>query len=129
MHQSTSESLLVLSHCISCFGTINLAGYQLNDQMLCSPIAKLLLCQLHGRSNANMTAAQIVCRIFTLAKERDLDLDFHVDENGNERAKGLLYIAHKAIEHGYQGRVVCGHCWYALPTSTCHCNCVCVYAI
>ena len=57
------------------------------------------------------------CRVFTLAKERDLDLDFHVDENGNERAKGLLYIARKTIQHGYQGRVVCGHCWYALhPT-------------
>ncbi|KAL0054399.1 hypothetical protein WJX82_008385 [Trebouxia sp. C0006] len=49
-------------------------------------------------------------RVFTLAKERDLDLDFHVDENGNERAKGLLYIARKTIRHGYQGRVVCGHC-------------------
>ncbi|KAL3148520.1 hypothetical protein ABBQ38_013959 [Trebouxia sp. C0009 RCD-2024] len=49
-------------------------------------------------------------RIFTLAKERNLDLDFHVDENGNERAKGLLYIARKTIQHGYQGRVVCGHC-------------------
>ena len=53
------------------------------------------------------------CRIFTLAKERNLDLDFHVDENGNERAKGLLYIARKTIQHGYHGRVVCGHCWYA----------------
>ncbi len=52
-------------------------------------------------------------RVFTLAKDRDLDLDFHVDENGNERAKGLLYIAGKTIQHGYQGRVVCGHCWYA----------------
>ena len=51
------------------------------------------------------------CRVFTLAKERDLDLDFHVDENGNERAKGLLYIARKTIQHGYQCRVVCGHCW------------------
>jgi cytosine/adenosine deaminase-related metal-dependent hydrolase len=50
-------------------------------------------------------------RIFTLAKERNLDLDFHVDENPNERAKGLRYVAQKAIQHGYQGRVVCGHCW------------------
>lgn len=50
-------------------------------------------------------------RIFTLAKERDLDLDFHTDENGNELAKGLRYVAQKTIEHGYQGRVVCGHCW------------------
>lgn len=39
-----------------------------------------------------------------------MDLDFHTDENGNEAAKGLWYIARKAIEHGYEGRVVCGHC-------------------
>jgi cytosine deaminase len=57
-------------------------------------------------------------RIFTLAKERDLDIDFHTDENGNELAKGLRYVAEKTIEHGYQGRVVCGHCCslaYQLP--------------
>jgi cytosine/creatinine deaminase len=49
-------------------------------------------------------------RIFTLAKERDLDIDFHTDENGNELARGLRYVAEKTIEHGYEGRVVCGHC-------------------
>lgn len=48
--------------------------------------------------------------IFNLAKERDLDLDFHTDENGNELAKGLRYVAEKTIQFGYQGRVVCGHC-------------------
>lgn len=51
--------------------------------------------------------------MFSLAKARDLDLDFHVDENPNEEAKGLRYVALKTIEHGYQGRVVCGHCWCA----------------
>lgn len=53
-------------------------------------------------------------RVFTLARERDLDLDFHVDENGNARARGLRYVALKATEHGYEGRVVAGHCWCAL---------------
>jgi hypothetical protein len=53
--------------------------------------------------------------IFTLAKERDLDLDFHTDENGNELARGLRYVAQKAVQHGYQGRVVCGHCWCVGP--------------
>lgn len=67
-------------------------------------------CSLSNRAVALYWA---FCRIFSLAKGRDLDLDFHVDENGNERAKGLLYIARKTIQHGYQGRVVCGHCWYA----------------
>jgi cytosine/creatinine deaminase len=60
-------------------------------------------------------------RIFTLAKQRNLLLDFHVDENGNERSKGLRDIALKTIEHGYQGKVVCGHCWYARCH---HWNCV-----
>jgi cytosine/adenosine deaminase-related metal-dependent hydrolase len=53
---------------------------------------------------------ELLDRIFTLAKERDLDLDFHCDENGNEAAKGLRYVAEKTIQHGYEGRVVCGHC-------------------
>jgi cytosine/adenosine deaminase-related metal-dependent hydrolase len=61
---------------------------------------------------------ELLDRIFTLAKERDLDIDFHTDENGNELAKGLRYVAQKTIQHGYQGRVVCGHCCslaYQLP--------------
>lgn len=55
---------------------------------------------------------ELLDRIFTLAKERDLDIDFHTDENGNELARGLRYVAEKTIQHGYHGRVVCGHCWY-----------------
>ena len=50
-------------------------------------------------------------RMFQLARERDLDLDFHVDENGNARAQGLLHVARKTVQHGWQGRAVCGHCW------------------
>lgn len=48
--------------------------------------------------------------MFELAKARDLDLDFHVDENGNPESKGLRYIAQATLKHAYQGRVVCGHC-------------------
>jgi cytosine/creatinine deaminase len=54
-------------------------------------------------------------RMFDLARERGLLLDFHVDENGNRESKGLRHIARKTIEHGYQGKVVCGHCWCAPP--------------
>lgn len=57
-------------------------------------------------------------RIFTLAKERNLNIDFHTDENGNELARGLRYVAEKTIQHGYEGRVVCGHCWYVNITNT-----------
>jgi cytosine/adenosine deaminase-related metal-dependent hydrolase len=48
--------------------------------------------------------------IFRLANERGLDLDFHVDENGNEVSKGLLYIAEAATRNDFKGKIVCGHC-------------------
>jgi cytosine/adenosine deaminase-related metal-dependent hydrolase len=54
---------------------------------------------------------ELLDHVFSLAKSRGLLLDFHVDENGNEESKGLRDIARKTIEHGYQGKVVCGHCW------------------
>ena len=49
--------------------------------------------------------------MFSLAAERGLDLDFHVDENRNVAAKGLRYVAQKALQHSFPGRIVCGHCW------------------
>ena len=64
-------------------------------------------------TTCDLDRSTLLDRIFTLAKQRGLLLDFHVDENGNERSKGLRDIALKTVEHGYEGRVVCGHCWYA----------------
>jgi hypothetical protein len=64
-------------------------------------------------TTCNKDRGKLLDRIFELAKARDLLLDFHVDENGNEESKGLRDIALKTIEHGYEGRVVCGHCWCA----------------
>jgi len=49
-------------------------------------------------------------RLFRLAMERGLDLDFHVDENRNAAAKGLRYVAEKALQLKFRGRIVCGHC-------------------
>lgn len=48
--------------------------------------------------------------IFTLANERNLDVDFHVDENGNVESKGLQFIAEAAIRNNFKGNIVCGHC-------------------
>lgn len=53
---------------------------------------------------------QLLDRLFGLAMERGLDLDFHVDENRNAAAKGLRYVAEKALQLGFTGRIVCGHC-------------------
>lgn len=48
--------------------------------------------------------------IFSLAKERNLDLDFHVDENGDRASTCLQQVAEAAIRNQFSGRIVCGHC-------------------
>lgn len=49
-------------------------------------------------------------RIFTLARERNLDLDFHADETANPDSNALEAIAETTIRFGWQGRVTAGHC-------------------
>ncbi len=49
-------------------------------------------------------------RLFELAKERDLNIDLHVDESGDPNDIALQYVARAAMRHGYEGRVLCGHC-------------------
>jgi cytosine deaminase len=49
-------------------------------------------------------------RVFTLAGERDLDIDLHVDESGDVASMTLHRVARAALRHGYTGRVTCGHC-------------------
>ena len=46
--------------------------------------------------------------LFRLARERDLDIDLHVDEAAE--GDSLPAIARAAMRHGYEGRVTCGHC-------------------
>ncbi len=49
-------------------------------------------------------------RVFTLALERSLDLDFHVDETGDPAAATLRAIAETALARRFPGRIVAGHC-------------------
>ena len=48
--------------------------------------------------------------LFRLARERDLDVDLHVDESSFAATATLPTIARATIRHGYEGRVTCGHC-------------------
>ncbi len=48
-------------------------------------------------------------RVFALAAQYQLHLDFHVDEGLDRDASGLLAIAELTIQNGYQGKVTCGH--------------------
>lgn len=44
------------------------------------------------------------------AANRDLDLDFHVDETNDPTARSLLSIADAALRTDFPGEIVCGHC-------------------
>lgn len=46
---------------------------------------------------------------FRLAQERNLDLDFHVDESLNPEAEGLRWVAEAKLRHNFRGQVTCGH--------------------
>lgn len=49
-------------------------------------------------------------RVFALAKERELNLDFHADENGDSNSVTLRQVAKAAIRHEFNGKIICGHC-------------------
>lgn len=54
--------------------------------------------------------AAILDVLFTLAQERDLPLDFHVDESCDPNAKALALIAETALRRGFRRPIVVGHC-------------------
>jgi cytosine deaminase len=62
----------------------------------------------HGAPLDNIDA--LLDRVFALATRHDLDIDLHVDETHDPAAATLPFVARAAMRHGYQGRVVCGHC-------------------
>jgi cytosine deaminase len=49
-------------------------------------------------------------RVFRLAAERGLDVDLHVDESTDPRARSLIRVARTAVAQGFKGRILCGHC-------------------
>jgi len=63
---------------------------------------------LHGGALAEIDA--LLDRLFGLARERNLDVDLHVDETGDPAAASLDAVARATLRHGYEGRVTCGHC-------------------
>jgi cytosine deaminase len=49
-------------------------------------------------------------RVFALAQERGLNLDFHTDESGDPHEVTLRHVAAAALRHQFTGQIVCGHC-------------------
>lgn len=53
---------------------------------------------------------ELLDRMFAAAVKHDLDLDFHADETDDVNAVSLERIASAALRHGYEGRILVGHC-------------------
>jgi len=49
-------------------------------------------------------------RVFALASDRGLDLDFHVDETDDVAAVALQQVAAIALRNQFAGQIICGHC-------------------
>ena len=65
---------------------------------------------LGGVAFMNEEIVAQIDRVFELAKERELDLDFHTDESLNPDDVALRLVAQAALRHGFEGRITCGHC-------------------
>ncbi|MGC1307253.1 MAG: cytosine deaminase [Phormidesmis sp.] len=65
---------------------------------------------LGGVAFMNSAVEKQIDRVFSLAKERELDLDFHTDESLNQDDIALRYVAEAAIRHEFTGQITCGHC-------------------
>ena len=52
---------------------------------------------------------EALARVFALAGERGLDLDLHVDESTDPRARSLIHVARGALASRFKGRILCGH--------------------
>jgi cytosine deaminase len=48
--------------------------------------------------------------LFALARERNLDVDLHVDETSDHTVLTLLRVAQLATRVNFAGKIVCGHC-------------------
>jgi cytosine/creatinine deaminase len=62
-----------------------------------------------NRSVWESDAEQQVDELFSLAKQKNADIDMHLDNSDNAVAFTLPYVCRKTIEYGYQGRVTVAH--------------------
>ena len=67
--------------------------------------AEVLGCFVYGNADQDAKLA----RVFALAVQHGLHLDFHVDEGLDPDVKGFDSIVALTAQHGMAGRVLCGH--------------------
>jgi cytosine deaminase len=77
--------------------------------LLADQIAEVGGC-LGGLPLMNEDLERQIDRVFELAGDRHLNLDFHTDESGDPADITLRLIAAAALRHKFTGQIVCGHC-------------------
>ena len=65
---------------------------------------------LGGVAYASADLDRQLDRLFTLAAERNLAIDLHVDESLTPTDQGLRHIAQTKLRHNFSAPVICGHC-------------------
>ncbi len=65
---------------------------------------------LGGVAYPNPALGDQLDRVFDLAQERQLPLDFHVDETGDPQSQCLKEVAAAVLRHQFPYPVTCGHC-------------------
>jgi len=77
--------------------------------LLADQIAEVGGC-LGGLPLMNEDLERQIDRVFELAGDRQLNLDFHTDESGDPADITLRLVATAAVRHKFAGQIVCGHC-------------------
>ncbi|MBP0027450.1 cytosine deaminase [Roseofilum sp. Guam] len=65
---------------------------------------------LGGMPLMNPNFESQIYQVLSMAKERNLDLDFHTDESLNLEARTLYQVAKMALKYKFEGQITCGHC-------------------
>ena len=99
-------ALLPIDHYLTDYGT-TLADRVAGSNGVLGGVTRLSG-QGHGPAGPKLRAA--VERVLQLASERDLDVDFHVDETSDPNSRSLDLVVDAVRETGFRGRVTCGHC-------------------
>jgi cytosine deaminase len=67
-------------------------------------------CALGGWSPMSADLPKQLDRLISIARDRGVGLDLHVDENGNPREEVLRTLAEAVLRNKFANPVVCGHC-------------------
>ncbi|MEL6581279.1 MAG: cytosine deaminase [Cyanobacteria bacterium J06621_12] len=89
---------------------VSLDYYQTNEGITLADKIARIGGVLGGVAWQNPDLEQQLDTIFDLAQSRNLDLDFHADENGDPDSICLQKIAEAAIRHDFKQQITCGHC-------------------